>query len=194
MLEKMIEYIQMVDIKLFYAVNNGMRNPILDFIMPLITNGNIWIIPIIVLLTALLIFGNKTIRIAVLLSIIAVAVMDPICYRIIKPFVGRVRPCWVLPHVNVLVNAGRFSFPSNHSANLSAVASVFGGFYRKTGIYLFGLAFIESFSRVYVGVHYPLDTVAGLIMGASFGMLVVCAYNLAKKKLNLEKGEKQCQR
>ena len=181
-MENFINYILDIDRQAFYFFNNTCKNPVFDFIMPILTNEFIWIGPILLLAAGLLIFGNRKIRIIVTLMIIAVAFADSICYRILKPFFGRIRPFLTLGHVNVLAGAGYLSFPSNHAANTFAMSSVVMMFNRKLGWWLLGTSVIVSFSRIYCGVHYPLDILAGAAIGATIGLLTVFFYRSFKWK------------
>jgi undecaprenyl-diphosphatase len=108
----------------------------------------------------------------VIFAIIAVAIIDPAIYRLIKPLVGRIRPCHeqALEWIRAVGGCGgRYSFPSSHAANLFGIAVVVGTFYRRTRYYLFPLAILVAIGRVYLGVHYPSDVVAGAVFGLAVG-------------------------
>ncbi|CAL9489676.1 hypothetical protein SUDANB95_03191 [Actinosynnema sp. ALI-1.44] len=82
------------------------------------------------------------------------------------------RPCRVLGEVATVVpcpGVGDWSFPSNHAtiAGAAAVALAWSGW--RVG---WGLALVAAASRVFVGVHYPHDVVAGLALGAVVALLV----------------------
>lgn len=64
---------------------------------------------------------------------------------------------------------GRWSFPSNHAANFAAIASVLTFFYRKRRYIPWIIVVLVAYSRVYVGRHYPMDVVAGILYGFLIG-------------------------
>ena len=60
--------------------------------------------------------------------------------------------------------------PSNHAANMFSLAVILSHFYSKYRGFLFSFAFIISFSRVYVGVHFPGDIIVGALMGYAISL------------------------
>ncbi|WP_245950649.1 phosphatase PAP2 family protein [Saccharothrix carnea] len=89
--------------------------------------------------------------------------------EVVKGLWQQDRPCRVLGEVATIAGCpefGDWSFPSNHAtiAGAAAVAIAWSG--RRTGIVVAGLALLAAASRVFVGVHYPHDVVAGLLLGA----------------------------
>ncbi len=107
----------------------------------------------------------------------------------------RLRPCYDL-EVNSLMRlvkgscGGRFGYFSAHAANTSAVAFFFtfllGSKQRYIGIFLMVWAVLVAYSRVYIGVHYPLDVVSGMLIGLFFGWLFAKLYIFAVQSLALE--------
>lgn len=118
----------------------------------------------------------KFLALALLLS---VGLTDIICARILKKVVGRTRPCSLEETDRfscrlLLPRKGSKSFPSNHAANTAALASTvtfFFGFY--AGLPFIFLSLIIGYSRVYCGVHFPLDVLTGWLIGAFVGWLSV---------------------
>ena len=82
--------------------------------------------------------------------------------------------------VNHLVaQKGRnYSFPSNHAANMSGLAVVFSAIYYQYKYLFWSIAGIVIFSRVYIGVHYPSDVVAGWFIGTAYGLLLIKGWRL----------------
>ena len=68
------------------------------------------------------------------------------------------------------------SFPSNHSANIWALSLIVGYLYTGAKKYFITLAFLISVSRVYIGVHYPIDVIFGALMGIMISSLLIVLY------------------
>lgn len=67
---------------------------------------------------------------------------------------------------------GPYSFPSTHSSSAFAWASCMGKNFRKLAIIFYVFAALVAVSRVYVGVHYPVDVAAGAILGSAISRFV----------------------
>ena len=180
----MISWLDNIDSAVFHFFNGTMSNPIFDFIMPIITNQDIWVIPILLLILGLIFKGGKRGKIAAALSIIAVLSTDAIAAQWIKPLVGRVRPSYAMAEsINLLVaKGGKFSFVSNHAANMFCAAAVLSYFYARWKNILYALAAAVSFSRVYVGVHYPGDVIFGGLFGYGMAWLVLSLWVIIKMR------------
>ena len=179
----MFESINTIDTYILLWVHDN-HIPILDWLMPFITNQDNWIIPILFLILFLGFFSSKKGRIALALLVIALSCTDFICAQILKPFFERVRPSHIsLDGLNLLVSkGGKWSMPSNHASNVFTLAVVLSYFYRKTKLPLYLLATCISFSRVYVGVHYPGDVVAGSLFGYCIGWLILTLWVILKMR------------
>ena len=89
----------------------------------------------------------------------------------IKAATGRPRPFEVLPQADPLLKAAvGQSMPSGHAATSFAGAVILAYLTRRAVAGLFLLAVAISFSRVYVGVHYPSDVVVGALLGTAVGL------------------------
>jgi undecaprenyl-diphosphatase len=165
---------------LFYFINNGLNNPFFDFLMPAITNfGSFIAMGIICIL--LYIFGGENTRKLALLGLVALLLANVAVY-LLKIIVAEPRPFIVLPNVIQLVSESEaYGFPSGHSASSFAVMTMIGLKYRlhihgKSYRLLYPLlafAGLIAFSRVYIGVHYPLDVVFGAIIGILSTVIVI---------------------
>ncbi|MGQ9819606.1 MAG: phosphatase PAP2 family protein [Candidatus Kapaibacteriales bacterium] len=185
----MIDFLYSLDLALFYFFNHSISHPILDKIFVIITTQECWYITYALLLFFMLTkFGAKG-RYFVLLIILGIFLSDQISSHLIKEWVNRIRPCHSLEDVRLLVPCGSGkSFPSSHAINNFSLAIFLSYFFKKYKIHFFILASLVALSRVYVGVHYPSDIIAGTIIGYLFGNLVIIIYKrfenlLAKRKV-----------
>jgi undecaprenyl-diphosphatase len=108
-----------------------------------------------------------------LLAVTAIGIADYTASGIFKPLFQRVRPCFALEDVRLLVRQARtFSFASSHAANAAALSSMIWLFFRRGAavdraftatMIIHGM--LVAFSRIYVGVHYPGDVLGGIVIG-----------------------------
>ena len=178
MIEKIIE----IDKQMMVFFNKTISNSIFDFIMPIITNQNFLVFSGLILIGYLAYYGEKRGRITIVILLIAASFSDAICFQVIKPWVGRIRPSHEFyDYINLLVSkGGKYSFPSNHAANSFVFATVLSYFYEKNKNFLYILASAIAFSRVYVGVHYPLDIVSGAIIGYIISWIILSMWVIIK--------------
>lgn len=154
------------------------------FVSSLGNFGAIWI----ALATLLLIIekyrhSGLAVSIALLIDFVAVNL-------IIKPLVGRERPCDVtVPEDMLLACLSDHSFPSGHTAAAFAAAFALFLCHKRAGSAALILAALMGFSRLYLFVHFPSDVIAGALLGLSFGFI---GYKFAlrrnKKAPNTENG------
>ncbi len=174
----MIDAIIAADSAAFVFVNRTLANPVTDLIMPIVTNDNLLRILYGLLLVTLLIIGRRRVFLIVGLSILVVILTDQGSSALLKPLISRSRPCH-LWEVHLLVNCGGgYSFPSSHAANLFGQALFFGLWRKKYLPYFLGFAFLVGISRIFVGVHFPLDVLGGMALGAVIGAVT---YQLGMK-------------
>lgn len=166
------------DISLFLFINKNLQNSFFDAIMPFITkNGELIFLPFI--LWAFLKERGRA-WIPFIIALFSVALADG-SGHILKDIFARQRPCDTIENINLLVGCGRsFSMPSNHATNAFGFAMVFWFMRRDIISYLLMLvAAVIGFSRVYVGVHYPFDVVAGAMIGIAASYMSVRLYRLS---------------
>lgn len=157
--------------------------PVVTFITHLGNSGFIWIV-----LTVILLFIKKY-RPVGLLSGASLASEYLVCNIILKNVVARTRPYEALASIHLLIEKQPdFSFPSGHSASAFAAATVmFIMLPRRYGVPALIFAFIIAFTRLYVGVHYPTDVLAGALAGTFFACLYCWLYRKRKSKgLNVQ--------
>lgn len=171
------------DTWLLLKLNVGVANGFFDWLMPIVTNIKNFRIPVAAGLVALAFFGGGKGRGAILLAIVTLAITDQMASHVIKPWIGRLRPCHVVEGVRVIAGCGNtLSFPSGHATSSMAAAILFGRLYRRWLWPALGLSLLISYSRVYIGVHYPADIVAGWLLGGSIAWGMVRFYNKALQK------------
>ena len=103
--------------------------------------------------------------------------------EIIRHFFPRARP-FVENHVNLLIsqNPNEPSFPSGHAAFYFALSTIVYSYNKKAGILFFIVSFLIVVSRVFVGVHWPSDILAGAMVGIFSGWLVYKIFKRFFKK------------
>ena len=115
----------------------------------------------------------QAIKAALFYVVLAVIWADQISSSVLKPFVKRLRPSHVAEFKSWIHlpngEGGLYGFCSSHAANAFAVACcIFLLTKNKSiGIPLFIWAALVSYSRIYLGVHYPLDVITGAFVGIS---------------------------
>ena len=175
----MLDFLIDIDTQI-YLFFNGMHTPLLDRFMMLFTGRFIWI-PMYVALAIMLLktFGAKLAGIYLIAIGVAIALTDQTCATFIRPAVARLRPsnpANPLSAMAVIVDGyrgGRYGFPSCHSANSFALATFIGCLIRRPKFVAFIIiwAVLNSYTRLYLGVHYPGDLLIGAIIGSGFGYL-----------------------
>ena len=169
----MISTLLSIDRHLFLFFNSAIANPVFDVLFPYITEVDTWVIPALVLMVVF--YRKEGIRAVYVLclAVLLVAITDPLCVQILKPWFHRLRPCApteIIPGARYLIGTrSSYSFPSAHAMNIFAQAALFSLAYRKKWIYFMGFAVLIGFSRIYVGVHYPLDVIGGAMIGCFCG-------------------------
>ncbi len=188
----MIHWIVEADKSLFLIIN-GMHNHVLDFLMYWITNKFTWF-PFYLLIIIWLIYRYKVKGlIAVLMIVVVIVMCDQFTSTFMKPFFARLRPCHdpeisALDHM-VVSCGGLYGFCSSHAANSFGLAMFLFLLFRKKfpkTAYLFVWAALISYSRVYVGVHFPGDVLTGAFIGVAFAWIVYRIYSRLPEKVRLQ--------
>lgn len=160
-----------IDVVLFYAVNHGLANKFFDIIMPIVTEIKYWKIPLLAAWLCLMIFGGKRGRITGIVLVVSIILIDLFNSYPLKFLFARTRPCNVLLDARTLVStSATYSFPSSHATNIFALATILSNKYRSFRFYFFSVALVVGISRIYVGVHYPFDVLAGAVVGILCGL------------------------
>jgi undecaprenyl-diphosphatase len=181
----MILTIQEFDLDLFLKIHRGLSCGFLDWLMPLIRNKFFWS-PLYLFIIIFCIREYKKRGWYIIgILLLTFGLGDLIASRLIKPFVSRIRPCNDFRLSDLIihrVNCGSgYSFPSAHATNHFAIAIFLILVFYKSWkpILPIGLAwaFMISVAQIYVGVHYPVDTIAGAILGTGIGLFTGTLFN-----------------
>lgn len=170
--------------KTIFHVLNGSESLVLDHIMLDITTWWVWL-PLYVMLAILVIKNSETIPrmlFTIGMALLCFAMTEIITDVIVKPWVARVRPCNDPTVHSVLVDGYApegFSFFSAHAANICGLVTYICLLVRSKSmsIFLCIWALLSCFSRIYLGVHYPLDVVVGMAVGI---VVAILCYRLLK--------------
>ena len=169
MLDYFMSWLQAIDTALFRFVNQSLANPVLDWLMPRLAGHSLFAPALLVLGAWLVCKGGRRGRLLVLFLALVILLGDSLVCNTIKIALGRPRPCIALADARSLVGcSGSGSMPSAHAANWFAAVMVCFIFYRRSWRAMVPLATIVAFSRVYDGVHYPSDVIAGALLGAGY--------------------------
>lgn len=180
-------FLQQIDENLFYFINKTLANPVTDKFMPFITKEEHWFIFYVLFWLSLVFTGRRKGVIAGILIILLIILTDQTS-NLIKAYFQRIRPCNALQDVHLLVNAtSSFSFPSSHAVNNFAAATLFSYFYPKYKVVLFTSAFVIASSRIFVGVHYPFDMLAGILIGIALASLLLYIWKFINGKFKILK-------
>jgi undecaprenyl-diphosphatase len=165
------------DHELFHRINHDWSNSIFDAIFPNITDlhRNPYFVGLLVVLLGFWIWQKRIEAIRwILVLAFSLALSDGISYRIIKHTTERLRPSEAGLQVDLRTNLhSGSSFPSNHAANVFAGATVLSLAFPVWSGLFFIIAAAVAYSRVYVGVHFPLDVFAGALLGSALGWAAV---------------------
>ncbi len=180
-----------LEVRAFRLLNGKAATPVLDVIMPLVTDFRRSRILLLLVWAFLVFFGGTRGRWVALMLIPLVAATDQLSASVLKPIVGRSRPCDVLGSIHLWYGPkgwittpaevirsykSSFSFPSSHATNITGAMLFLGLAFRKTFWTMLFVALLVSYSRVYIGVHWTSDVLAGMALGALLGWLAWIAF------------------
>lgn len=167
--------LQSLDAAALLLINRSLQNPLFDFLMPILSTKRYALLPAAVGILLLLVWGGRRMWLLILVGLAAVALSD-LGTNLLKGSLQRTRPCHGIPEVRLLAGCTRsFSLPSNHASNMFAIAAVGWLGFRRWRWALLVVAAGVAYSRVYLGVHYPLDAAAGALWGSAIGWVCVTA-------------------
>ena len=181
-----METISNIDSDLFLFLN-GLHTDWLDKVMIAITQMWVWA-PLYLLLIYWVVkqYGKRCWWVFLAIGIVVLC-SDQLSAHVCKPLFQRLRPCYNpnfqdLIHLPKGMAGGRYGFVSSHAANTFAVAAFLTAAlhknYKWIGIVLYLWAFISSYSRIYLGFHYPGDILCGALLGILIGLILWKVFQL----------------
>jgi len=184
----MIDQLIEIDQKVLIYLNN-LGNPTLDVFFIIITQW--WyLIPIFGYVFYLIIkkIGWKQFGLVVIVMALLILFTDQ-ATNIVKKSVERFRPCnepGVQEYLRSIITRNSFSFFSGHASNSMAttifIYLLLRNYYKKYLFLLFLFPLIFAYSRIYLGLHYPIDILAGYAFGGIAGLLFFKLYKILSKK------------
>jgi len=177
-----MEFIIAADHRLFEFLNSTLTHPWLDVFFPFITDLHKspffqWTVCPAIFFSLFYYYRKKSWLIFLSL-VVCISLTDFIGSQLIKNNVNRLRPGDNPTVISAIKSPyGGTSFISNHSANMFAFASFISVFIPPLKLFFYSIAFIIAYSRIYVGVHFPLDVIIGglfgLLMGKTFSFFCI---------------------
>lgn len=178
-----------LDQRLFLALNE-MHAPWLDPLMIWFSGNIIWLPLYVLLLYQLTKLPRITFTLAIVCIALSITLADQLTSSVLKPMIARPRPTWdetigSIVHTVDDYRGGRFGFPSSHAANTFCVATLLSLILRRRwSAWLFAWAALVSYSRIYLGVHYPGDVIVGALIGCFIGLLVFLLFEVTITRLS----------
>ncbi|WP_421889527.1 phosphatase PAP2 family protein [Marinoscillum sp.] len=168
----MLDWLLALDEKIF-LIFNGLGSPHLDTFMIWMSDKYLWIPLYLYLIFRLYQQEGKQLTWPLITLIIVIICTDQTTAGFMKPYFERLRPCKdpALENLMIVIGEcrGKFGFASGHAANSFGLAAFFY-FHERSRFskVLLLWAAVVSYSRVYLGVHYPADILVGTLVGISW--------------------------
>jgi len=188
----MLETLNSLDIQLFLFLNS-LHSSFMDPIMFFLTGKLTWA-PLYAVVLFYLFKKEKWYGIlALVFAVLVIVFADQSSVKLFKNVFERLRPSHnpeIKDIVHIVNNkrGGQFGFVSSHAANTFGFAMFISLFFkiRWVSISLFTWAVVVSYTRIYLGLHYPGDILGGAILGSLIGFLVYQAYTWTYQKMLLK--------
>jgi undecaprenyl-diphosphatase len=189
----MLDKIIALDTRLFLWLN-GHHSVFWDNVMWHISGKIEWS-PLYLILAGYIIYRYRLNSIPIIIAVaVAILLADQLAVDLFKNVFQRLRPTYN-PEIQNIVHTvnnytgGSYGFISNHAANTFALATFLSFLFKNRSFTLSILlwATIVSYSRIYLGVHYPGDVLGGMLFGSLIGWLIFILYEWTEEKIKLRR-------
>ena len=181
-MNNILAYIESLDRSFFLGINNDIANPFFDTVFPGLRELTyvFWFLAIVYFLI------KKENELALLVG--AGIIVGAVFTFPMKYLIDRTRPYDTIESTRLLTASEPDpSFPSGHTELSFLAATVISRYHPEYSKYLYAFSFTVALSRIYVGVHFPIDVIGGVVIGIVLGRMVIA---LAQKKRDIfQKGE-----
>ena len=185
----LIDTLKLWDTNLFLFIN-GIHAPFFDSFMFAVSEKLTWIPLYVSVLFVLVKCWKKEAIWLIIAFVLCIVISDQVSSGLIKHLVQRLRPSHAeylkgLVHLVHSYSGGKFGFVSSHASNAFGFALLSSLIFKRKNFtwFIFAWATITAYSRIYLGVHYPLDVLGGIIVGVLAAL--ACYWTIKKLRPSL---------
>ncbi|MEY4616566.1 MAG: hypothetical protein RJB66_1526 [Pseudomonadota bacterium] len=169
-------WLNQIDADLLMSLQNNFSHPVLDSFFSTVTDLHKYsgfILLVIVPLLVWWVWKERRLGLFKLGGLVfTLLIIDTVCGQVLKKGIARERPFVLFQDIVQKSPASGYSFVSNHAANMAGLAFFLSHFYPRWAALWWGIALIIGLSRVYNGVHFFSDVMAGALVGTFISWLV----------------------